>query len=457
MTFNNFDLDPRILAAVEAVGFKTPTPIQEQAIPLVLDGRDVLGLAQTGTGKTAAFLLPILQRLSKGPTRQTRALIVAPTRELAEQTHQAAVELSTKLKVRSATIYGGVGKGPQISAARRGTEIIVACPGRLLDLLNAGDIDLRNIEVLVLDEADRMCDMGFLPDIRRILKHLPKQRQTLFFSATMPDDIRTLSREILDNPETVQIGMIAPAKTVSHAFYPVPAAKKKSLLMSLMGKISREQEQGERMLVFTRTKHRARNLARDLEKRNYRATALQGNMSQNARQRAIDGFRDGRFDVLVATDIAARGIDVSEISHVINFDIPDTVDAYTHRIGRTGRAKSTGEAFTLVVPDDADMVRDIERTLKMEIERRELTGFDYEGFEPESQFAQKSGQRGGGGNRSGGNRGGSSRGGGNRNGSSRRNGSGGSSNGSRPSGGGQPHRRRRRSSTSNRQSAGASS
>ncbi len=441
MTFNDLNLDPRILSAVEKLGFTTPTPIQEQAIPLVLSGRDVLGLAQTGTGKTAAFMLPILQRLSKGPTRQTRALIIAPTRELAEQIHQTAVDFSTRLKVRSATIYGGVGKGPQISAARRGTEIIVACPGRLLDHLNAGSIDLRHIEVLVLDEADRMCDMGFLPDIRRILKYLPKERQTLFFSATMPDDIRMLSREILDNPETVQIGMIAPAKTVSHAFYPVPDAKKKSLLMSLMGKISREQEQGERMLVFTRTKHRARNLARDLEKQNYRATALQGNMSQNARQRAIDGFRDGKFDVLVATDIAARGIDVSEISHVINFDIPDTVDAYTHRIGRTGRAKSTGEAFTLVVPGDADMVRDIERTLKMQIERRELADFDYDGFNPESQFVQKSSQNG-----SGGNRNGSS--------PSRRNGSrGGSRNGSRPSGG---QRRRRRPSNRSRQSAGAS-
>ncbi len=450
MTFHDFNLDSRILAAVDQVGFKTPTPIQEQAIPLVLEGRDVLGLAQTGTGKTAAFLLPILQRLSTGPTRQTRALIVAPTRELAEQIHQMAVDFSTRLKVRSATIYGGVGKGPQIGAMRRGTEIIVACPGRLLDHLSAGDIDLRHIEVLVLDEADRMCDMGFLPDIRRILKHLPTQRQTLFFSATMPDDIRALSSEILNNPETVQIGMIAPPKTVSHAFYPVPDAKKKSLLISLMGDISRKQEDGERMLVFTRTKHRARNLARDLEKQGYRATALQGNMSQNARQRAIDGFRDGRFDVLVATDIAARGIDVSEISHVINFDIPDTVDAYTHRIGRTGRAKATGEAFTLVVPDDADMVRDIERTLKMQIERRELAGFEYDGFAPEAQFVQRSGQNGSGGNRNGSSS--SPRSG------SNRSGSGGSSrNGSRPSGGGQPHRRRRRPSNRSQQSAQASS
>ena len=341
MSFEQFSLDPRIAAAVKSVGYTTPTPIQEQAIPVVLDGQDVLGLAQTGTGKTAAFLLPMLDRFTRGPLRRVRALIVAPTRELAEQIHQMAHDLGQNTKVRSVAIYGGVGKGPQIAALRRGAEIVVACPGRLLDLLRDGSINLSHVEVLVLDEADRMCDMGFLPDVRRIIRRLPEKRQTLFFSATMPDDIRQLSDTILKNPVTVQIGMIAPAETVSHALYPVPQNKKKNLLLALLS-----QSATGRVLVFTRTKYRARNLARDLAKRKYRAAALQGNMSQNQRQKAISGFRDGKVDILVATDIAARGIDVTDITHVINFDMPDTVDAYTHRIGRTGRADQSGQAYT---------------------------------------------------------------------------------------------------------------
>ncbi|MCB0092272.1 MAG: DEAD/DEAH box helicase, partial [Caldilineaceae bacterium] len=353
MKFEELALDPRILAAVRAVGFETPTPIQQQAIPLVLAGRDVLGLAQTGTGKTAAFALPILNRLTQGPLRKVRALIVAPTRELAEQINQTNVELGQKTKIRSAAIYGGVGKGPQLQALRSGVEIIVACPGRLLDHIGEGNIDLSTVEVLVLDEADRMCDMGFLPDIRRILKHLPKQRQTLFFSATMPNDIRTLASEILHNPATVQIGMIAPAKTVSHALYPVASASKKSMLFTMLKRMETDQ-----VLIFTRTKRRARFLASDLEQRGYRTAALQGNMAQNRRQEAIDGFRNGKYKILVATDIAARGIDVAEISHVINFDMPDTVDAYTHRIGRTGRAHATGEAFTFMEQGDESMVRE---------------------------------------------------------------------------------------------------
>jgi ATP-dependent RNA helicase RhlE len=384
VNFEQFSLDPRIGAGIKAAGYSTPTPIQQQAIPVVLKGRDVLGLAQTGTGKTAAFVLPILQRLTRGPLGRVRVLIVAPTRELAEQIHQDIVDLGRKTKVRSATVYGGVSKRNQVEALRRGAEIVVACPGRLLDLSGDGSIDLSRVEVLVLDEADRMCDMGFLPDIRRILKLLPDQRQTLFFSATMPPDIRELADRILDDPVTVQIGMIAPAKTVSHALYPVPRKLKKSLLFSTL-----EQEATGRVLIFTRTKYRARNLARDLERRNYRAAALQGNMSQGQRQRAIDGFRGGKYDILVATDIASRGIDVSDISHVINFDMPDTVDAYTHRIGRTGRVEKSGEAFSFAEPGDEAMVRQIEKVLGASIERRRLPGFEYHGFVPESQPHQE--------------------------------------------------------------------
>jgi len=288
--------------------------------------------------------------------------------------------LGTRTKARTVAIYGGVSKGPQIAALQRGVEIVVACPGRLLDLHSEGYVDLSHVEVLVLDEADRMCDMGFLPDIRRILKLLPTQRQTLFFSATMPDDIRKLAEHILKDPVTVQIGIIAPAQSVSHALYPIPRALKKNLLLALLDRTATG-----RVLIFTRTKYRARNLARDLLKRKYNAAALQGNMSQNQRQRALDGFRDGKFDVLVATDVAARGIDVTDITHVINFDIPDTVDAYTHRIGRTGRVDQTGEAFTFIEPDDEPMVRDIEKVLKTRIERRRLPDFDYGGFVPEAQ------------------------------------------------------------------------
>ena len=384
MNFEQFSLDPRIGAGVKAAGYTTPTPIQHQAIPVVLEGRDVLGLAQTGTGKTAAFLLPILQRLTKGPLRRVRVLILAPTRELAEQIHQMSIDLGKNTQVRSVTVYGGVSKARQVEALRRGAEIVVACPGRLLDLLNDRSIDLSQVEVLVLDEADRMCDMGFLPDIRRILKALPVQRQTLFFSATMPKDIRKLANKILDDPTTVQIGMSAPVETVSHTLYPISRGLKKKLLLAML-----QQTATGRVLIFTRTKHRARGLARDLAKHNYRASALQGNMSQNQRQKAIDGFRNGKYDILVATDIASRGIDVSEISHVINFDVPDTVDAYTHRIGRTGRAHKTGEAYTFVEREQESMVREIEKVLGDQIERRRLPGFDYEGFVPESRPQHK--------------------------------------------------------------------
>jgi ATP-dependent RNA helicase RhlE len=383
LDFEQFSLDRRIAAAIKTVGYTTPTPIQEKAIPHVLAGRDVLGLAQTGTGKTAAFLLPILQRLTQGPLGRVRALIVAPTRELAEQIYQMSVDLGQNTKVRGVTIYGGVSKSGQLAALRRGVEIVVACPGRLLDVLGDGAIDLSQVEVLVLDEADRMCDMGFLPDIRRILKALPAQRQTLFFAATMPQDIRRLADQILNDPVTVQIGAMAPVGTVSHALYPISHSLKKGLLMALL-----QQTATGRVLIFTRTKYRARNLARDLAKRGYRASALQGNMSQNQRDRAINGFRDGKYDVLVATDIASRGIDVMEITHVINFDIPDTVDAYTHRIGRTGRADQTGVAYTFATEESVPMIYEIEKVLGTQIERRRLPGFNYGDFVPERPFQQ---------------------------------------------------------------------
>ncbi|HEY0068519.1 MAG TPA: DEAD/DEAH box helicase [Chloroflexia bacterium] len=372
MTFKSFNLDPRVAAGVEALGYEVPTPIQNQAIPPIMQGRDVMGLAQTGTGKTAAFVLPILQRLLDGPRGHVRALVLAPTRELAEQIDEAIRTLGQKTGLRSVTLYGGVGIHPQIQTLRKGVEIVVACPGRLLDHLSQRTITLARLEVLVLDEADHMFDMGFLPDVRRILRHVPTERQTLMFSATMPDDIRHLAEDVLHKPVTVQIGHSAPVATVSHALYPVAPHLKTDLLMELL-----KHTDTESVLIFTRTKHRAKRLGENLEKAGYSATSLQGNLSQNRRQAALDGFRDGKYQIMVATDIAARGIDVTRISHVINYDIPGTADAYTHRIGRTGRAAKTGDAFTLVSEEDAVMVRTIERVLGAKIERRTVAGFDY--------------------------------------------------------------------------------
>jgi ATP-dependent RNA helicase RhlE len=335
-------------------------------------GRDVMGLAQTGTGKTAAFALPILQRLENGPHGRVRALVIAPTRELAEQIHGSFADLGQQTSLRSVAIYGGVGMGAQLQALRRGAEIVVACPGRLLDHLRQGTINLSQVEVLVLDEADRMFDMGFLPDVRRIIHAVPNRQQTLLFSATMPDDIRVLASEILREPLTVQIGHAAPADTVSHAVYPVAQHLKTQLLITLL----QTGDVGS-VLVFTRTKHRAKKVAEQLQRAGFHASSIQGNLSQNARQAALDGFRSGKYQVLVATDIAARGIDVTGISHVINYDMPDTSDAYTHRIGRTGRAEQTGEAFTLITGEDADAVRSVERLLGTRLERRFLPDFDY--------------------------------------------------------------------------------
>ncbi len=372
LNFKSFHFHPKVAAGVAAAGYDTPTPIQDQTIPQILKNQDIMGLAQTGTGKTAAFVLPILNRLLEKKSGFIRALIVAPTRELAEQTHQAIETLGCKTGLKSATVYGGVNITPQIQKLKR-TDIVVACPGRLLDHIQRHTVDLSHLEVLVIDEADQMFDMGFFPDIRRILTNLPKKRQTLLFSATMPAEIRRLAKDILHDPKTVQVGNTAPADTVSHALYPVAQHLKTALLLKLL-----ENTTAESVLVFTRTKHRAKTLDKKLAVAGFRSTSLQGNLSQGRRQAALEGFRDGTFQILVATDIAARGIDVTRISHVINYDIPSTPEAYIHRIGRTGRAARTGEAFTLITGDDKLMVHAINRTIGTPIEQRKLDGFDYE-------------------------------------------------------------------------------
>jgi ATP-dependent RNA helicase RhlE len=370
VNFNSFAFHPQIVVGIVAAGYSSPTSIQIHAIPPILEGRDVLGLAQTGTGKTAAFVLPMLQHLIDKPRGKLRALILSPTRELSEQTHTAIGVLGRQTGLRSLTVYGGVSPQPQIKRLRAGVEIVVACPGRLLDLMGQKSVNLSHIEILVIDEADRMFDMGFLPDIRRILAALPKPRQTLLFSATMPEEIRSLANELLNQPVKIDLGVSHPIETVGHAVYPVEQTQKTELLMALVRKSGAGQ-----ILVFTRTKHRAKKLADQLIKAGMPAGSLQGNLSQSRRQEAMDNFRSGRIKVLVATDIASRGIDVSQISHVINYDMPDTADAYTHRIGRTGRMAKLGTALTLVTKDDLPMVRTIERLLGSSLEKRTLAGF----------------------------------------------------------------------------------
>ena len=385
MHFTDFGLHPRVASGIGVAGYETPTPIQEKTIPLVMAGRDVMGLAQTGTGKTAAFALPILHHLVRGRRGRVRALVVAPTRELAEQIHDAFRTLGRATGLRSATVYGGVGMNPQIQALGGRAEIIVACPGRLLDHLQQSNADLSSVEILVLDEADHMFDMGFLPDVRRILRQLPSERQTLMFSATMPPDIRSLARDALRDSTIVQIGRIAPAETVSHTIYPVEQHQKTAIIKHLLG-----QFDPQAALVFTRTKHGAKRLAQQLDRVGLLAVSLQGNMSQNKRQQALDGFRQGRYRILVATDIAARGIDVIRVSHVVNYDMPTTADAYTHRIGRTGRAERKGEALSLITRDDEGAVRTIERMLGKPLRRVRAEGFDYRAPPPRgpTEFAR---------------------------------------------------------------------
>jgi ATP-dependent RNA helicase RhlE len=385
MEFNTFDLYPQVAAGVKAANYITPTPIQAQAIPLVMQGRDIVGLAQTGTGKTAAFMLPILHRLMQGGRGHVRALVIAPTRELAEQIHEAIGTLGCRTGLKSVTVYGGVGFNPQVDKLKRGVEIVVACPGRLLDHIKRGTVDLSHLEVLVLDESDRMFDMGFLPDIRKIIKHLPAKHQTLLFSATMPDDILHLAQEVLKAPVTVRVNNAGPATSVSHLLYPVGQHLKTPLLLELL-----RHTDTDSVLVFTRTKHRAKRLGEQLQKAGYRAASLQGNLSQSKRQAVMTGFRNGTFQILVATDVAARGIDVTQISHVINYDMPDSTDAYTHRIGRTGRNTKTGDAFTFITSEDENMVRSIERVLRAKVKRCTLSGFDYQKAAPlrETEFAR---------------------------------------------------------------------
>lgn len=338
-----------------------------------MEGRDVIGLAQTGTGKTAAFGIPVINRLLSGARNRLRALIIGPTRELAEQTLESLAGLGKGTRLHGVTIYGGVSMRQQVAGLRRGAELVIACPGRLLDHIRQNTISLHDVECLILDEADRMFDMGFLPDIRKILARLPAKRQTLLFSATMPPEIRRLAHEILRNPVSIEIASSRPAESVSHALYPCQHHQKTQLMLALLDKI----EDKESVLIFTRTKHRAKRLSEQVSAAGHRATCLQGNLSQGQRKRALDGFRSGAYQVLVATDIAARGIDVSTISHVINFDMPATEDDYTHRIGRTGRAAKVGDAFTLVTGEDESLIRAIERVLGRKIERRQLEGFEY--------------------------------------------------------------------------------
>jgi len=372
MNFETFNFHPSIMAGVRALGYSIPTPIQLQAIPPIMQGRDIIGLAQTGTGKTAAFVLPILQHLRQNPRGCIRALIISPTRELAEQTCEVINGLGSKTSVQSVAIYGGVSMEQQNRGLRNGAEIVVACPGRLLDHLWRGTISLSELEILVIDEADRMFDMGFLPDIRNILGCILHKHQTLLFSATMPAGIRRLVRETLHDPVTVQIGRTLPAKTVSHALYPVQQHLKTTLLKEILNKIKTDS-----VLVFTRTKHRAERVAQQLVRAGYRVTSLQGNLSQNQRQAALTGFRRGSIKILVATDIAARGIDVLSISHVINYDMPESTDDYIHRIGRTGRVDKNGDALTFVTNADAGKIRALEQLLDAPLERLTLRGFDY--------------------------------------------------------------------------------
>jgi ATP-dependent RNA helicase RhlE len=373
MGFNSFGLSQHVMEGIRAMGYKEPTPIQLRAIPLLLSGRDVIGSAQTGTGKTAAFALPILSKLGAGRGSAPRCLILEPTRELAAQVETAIRDYSRFTNLNVAVVYGGVGYGKQNDALKRGVDIVVATPGRLLDHIQQRTLSLDRIEFLILDEADRMLDMGFLPDVKRIVERCPKQRQTALFSATVPPEIETLIRWAMRTPEVIEIGARrTPAETVKHVIYPVAEDQKSDLLRALLDKIHYES-----VIVFCRTKNRADRIGNMLKKNNHAVAILHSNRTQREREQALQGFRNGRFEVLVATDIAARGLDIANVSHVINFDVPQHPEDYVHRIGRTGRAENSGDAFTLMVAEDVMHVRSIERFISQKIERIKLEGFNY--------------------------------------------------------------------------------
>ena len=374
MPFTSLQLHPDLLRGIKELGFVKPTPIQADSIPPAMAGRDLLACAQTGSGKTAAFLLPILHRLIEKPRRTTRALVLTPTRELAAQILEDFNAFAVHTPLSGAAVYGGVGMGPQEHAFRSGVDVIIATPGRLLDHFRQPYARLAGIEYLVLDEADRMLDMGFLPDIRRVLRHIPAKRQTLFFSATMPGPIATLASEMLKNPATINMQrQAAPAVGITQAVYPVAQDLKPSLLVALL-----ERRLVHDTLVFTRTKHRANRLAEHLVKHGINAARIHGNRSQAQRTEALAGFKSGKYQVLVATDIAARGIDVEALGHVVNFDVPAVPEDYIHRVGRTGRAEATGDAFTFVAPDEEADLRAIERAVKASLPRVTLPDFDYQ-------------------------------------------------------------------------------
>jgi ATP-dependent RNA helicase RhlE len=373
LSFSALRLHPSLLLALRECGFQNPTPIQREAIPPAVDGRDLVASAMTGSGKTAAFALPILQRLATQSAGTTRALVLTPTRELAAQIEEHVRDLARHTRVKTAAVFGGVGMAPQEQAFRRGVDVIVATPGRLLDHMRSPYAALRGVEVLVIDEADRMLDMGFLPDVRRVLAKLPARRQTLLFSATMPPAIQALAREMLRSPATIAVDRpTTPPVSISQALYPVPADLKSALLAQLV-------RSGEirSVIAFTRTKHRANRLADYLVRNGVAAGRIHGNRSQAQRTQALGRFKAGRFPVLVATDIAARGIDVDELSHVVNFDVPASPEDYVHRVGRTARAEAKGDAFMFVSPEEEADVRGIERAIGRKLPRITLAGFDY--------------------------------------------------------------------------------
>jgi ATP-dependent RNA helicase RhlE len=376
MSFDHLGLSAELLRAVSEQGYTTPTPIQAQAIPAILKGKDVMGGAQTGTGKTAGFTLPLLQRLSKKVQkkglRTVRALILTPTRELAAQVRESILQYGQYLPLKSTAIFGGVNIKPQIRALRKGVDILVATPGRLLDHVNQKTVDLSSIDILVLDEADRMLDMGFINDIKKVLKLLPKKRQNLLFSATFSDSIKNLADGLLNSPMMIEVARRnASAEQIKQLVHPVDRARKSELLSHLIS-----SNQWKQVLVFTRTKHSANRLAEKLEKDGMIAEAFHGNKSQGARTRALSGFKDQRVRVLVATDIAARGLDIDQLPHVVNFELPNVPEDYVHRIGRTGRAGSEGEALSLVCVDELRLLRDIERLMKFEIPKMSTDGYE---------------------------------------------------------------------------------